>query len=1101
MVSHQPGSTKKQNALLTMVKALLTLFIFFQIINTLAQERTIRGKVVLSDSQEGIEGVNIAVLGTQLGTVTQSEGQFTITLSDETVTLVFSSVFLQRKEVEVTGAEFVYVEMHPAMHQMEEFVVTALGVSRSRKSLGYATQSVAAEDLQSFSRDNFLTALSGRVAGARINHTGNMGGSANIIIRGHNSLSQNNQALFVVDGVPFNNDNSNHPSQISGRYGFDFGNAASDINLNDVSSLTILKGAAATALYGSRASSGVVVISSQTAEPDVYAGGKPRISIGSSVSTGFIDPSTFPAYQNSYGAGYGPYYGDVPFTGFENIWDVNGNGTPDLTVPTSEDASMGQAFDPNLMVYQWDAFYPASPNYQTPTPWVAASNGPMHFFETPLTLNNSFSVAGAENRGSYRFSYTNFNHKGILPNAQLQRDNLHLNASYKLFDNVTLKTTAGYIHTRATGRNMTGYSENVLTSFRQWMQTNVDFKAQKEMYEQTGQNITWNPQSPFNLAPAYWNNPWFQRFENYSTDWRRRLNGLIELNWEIVDNLNLLFRTSADTYTELQEERRAIGSASEEFGIGRMRVSSGYARLNRTFTENNFDFLLNYYSSLGRSFSLFMLAGTNIRRTQSDQTFQSTDGGLVATGVYALSNSVNPNRFPEERFARMGVNGYFMNASVGYRGFLFAESSVRVDQSSTLPRHNNTYLYPSLSGSYIFSENLDIQWLSLGKLRLGWARVGNDAPWGSVQDTYTQHSPFAGTSMFSMPLIKNNENLKPESTQSLEAGLEASLWGNRFTLDLSVYQNNTSNQIMPVSVSSATGYIAKFVNGGEVENKGVEVFLSARPIAQSNLKWDIMLNWSANRNRIKSLVDGVENLQLAAFQGGITINARKGHPYGTIQGTDYIYTNGQKTVGDNGYYLRTATSNHVLGNTNPDWHAGLGNRLLYKNWSLSFLLDWQQGGSVYSLDMHYGLGTGLYEETVFLNDLGNPVRLPVAEGRGMILDGVTADGSPNTTRIEANNHRAFGWLNHPNRAFVYDATYVKLREVAIGYTIPASSLEGVWGINSLHLGITGSNLWIIHKVLPHADPEAGHSSGNIMGWQSGVMPTLRTISFNIRADF
>jgi len=1067
-----------------------------------AQSKTITGKVTSSQDGLGIPGVTIQIKGTTIGAITDIDGNYAINVSPSHKTLVFSYVSMKTTEVAIGTQTKIDVVMEQDVVQIDEVVVTALGISREKKSLGYATQEVGGDELSTVKRDNFINSLSGRAAGVQIRSTNNMGGSSNVVIRGNSSLTQNNQALFVVDGVPVNNDNTNNTGQISGRNGFDYGNAASDINPDDIESMNILKGAAATALYGARAANGVIIITTKKGKKQL--GGKKAfgVTVSSSITTGFLDKSTFPAYQKEYGAGYGTYYyGDAPYGGFEYFWDVDGDGVTDYTVPTYEDASMGQKFDPSFSLYQWDSYDPASPNYHKKTPWTAGANGPEYFFQNPLTLNNSVEVAGGAENSTFRLSYTNFDQKGMMPNSSLKRNNFLFNGSYDVLDNLTISASANYVKTNGLGRNSTGYSDNIVSSFRQWMQTNVDYKMQEDLYNSSGRNITWNPVSPFDLAPAYWDNPYWVRNENYETDERNRIIGYLQADWKITEHLSLMGRAAVDTYEELQEERKAVGSGSGEFGVGRPDVTSGYSRFNRSFMETNMDLMLRYYNQLTEDLNLNAFVGTNIRRTRVDQVFASTNLGLIVPGLYSLSNSIAPMLNPEERLTEVGVNGIFASASLGFMNTFFLDATIRRDQASTLPIDENAYIYPSVSGSWLFSNNLESDWLQLGKLRLGYAQVGNDAPWGSILDTYTQNTTFGGTALFSLPSTKNNANLKPEKTSSLEAGIELITLNKRLGLDLSFYKNNTTNQIMPVTVSTATGRSSTFVNAGEIQNQGVEIMLNGAPVVSKDFRWDIILNWSKNVNEVVALADGIENLQIAALQGGVTINARKGEPYGTIQGTDYVYTNGEKTVGANGYYLRSSTSDKILGNINPDWNAGMNNKFTYKNWAASFLIDWQQGGSVFSLDLYYGLATGLYEETVFTNDLGNPVRNLIEDGGGLILEGVFEDGSVNTKRVEGADYRVFGYSRNPNAAFVYDASYVKLREVVLSYSLPSSVISKVNWIHGATFSVVGSNLWILSKKLPHADPEASQSSGNVQGWQSGVMPSTRNVGFSINLQF
>jgi len=1080
-------------------------FIFIGMQVIFAQEREISGTVTSSDDGQPIPGVQVVVKGTSTGTVTDLDGKYAIKVPESATTLVYRFVGMTPQEIEIGTQSVINVSMEPDVLNLEGVVVTALGISREKKSLGYATQELGGDEINQVKTDNFINTLSGKAAGVQIKSTGNLGGSSNILIRGSSSITGNNQALIVVDGVPINNDVNNTRDQVRGRHGYDFGNAGSDINPNDVESMNILKGAAATALYGSRAANGVIIITTKKGQKTISKKKVYGVNISSNVTTGFIDKTTFPKYQQEYGGGYGPYYGDAPYTGLEQ-YDLNGDGTDDLVVPTYEDASFGQKFDPNLMVYQWDSFYPESPNYLKPTPYVAAGdNGPISFFETPWSFTNSVDVTGGGEQTAFRLSYTNQDQTGIMPNSRLQRNNLLFNGSYDITKDLKVSAQVNYINTEGKGRNSTGYSDNILSSFRQWMQQNVDYQEQKDLYEATKKNITWNPVGINDLAPAYWDNPYWVRYQNYTTDGRDRIVGYVQADWKLNDYLSVMGRYSTDTYSEIQEERKAIGSASGEFGVGttagRSDVTSGYSRLNKTFRENNIDAMLKFNKNLSDDFNLNALIGTNIRRSKLDQVFASTDGGLIVPDLYSLGNSNNPMLSPDERLEQIGVNGIYASASVGFMNTYYLDATIRRDQSSTLPKDNNAYYYPSVSASFLFSNLVDADWMQLGKLRLGYAQVGNDAPWGSIKDTYDGNPVYGGTALFSLPNTKNNAELKPERTNSLEAGLEMYFLEKRLGFDLALYKTNTVDQIIPVAVSYTTGYSTKYVNAGEVQNQGVELMVTGTPYVNEVFKWDITLNWAKNNNEVVSLEEGVENLQLASLQGGVTINARVGEPYGTIQGTDYVTdANGNRVVGADGYYKRTSTSDIVLGNINPDWTGGINNRFSYKNWAFSFLIDWQQGGSVFSLDMYYGLGTGLYEETVFTNDLGNPVRNPIDEGGGLVLEGVKEDGSPNDIRVAGDDYRVFGWSRNPNGAFVYDATYIKLREAVLTYSLPKETLANTF-LHGVSFSLVGSNLWIIAKDLPHADPEASQGAGNVQGWQSGVMPTTRNVGFTVNLQF
>jgi TonB-linked SusC/RagA family outer membrane protein len=1090
-------------------------FVFLLFVGMQAALAQMEVKGTITDAKDGtpLPGVSIVVKGTLTGTVSDINGKYVLTVPAGYDELIFSFVGMLTKEEKIGGRAVIDVALEDDIVGLDEVVVTALGVTREKKSLGYATQEVSGEEISTVKSNNFINNLSGKVSGVQVRSTGNIGGSTNIIIRGASSLTGNNQALFVVDGVPIGNDNTNNTGQLNGRSGYDYGNAASDINPNDIESINVLKGAAATALYGQRAANGVVIITTKKGSKSISKVPSYGVTISTNVTTGFVDKSTIPEYQTNYGAGYFNYgYNETELNGgMEYLYDIDGDGALDYSVPTYDDASMGQEFDPSLNVYQWDSFWPESPNYKKATPWVPYANGPEVFLDNSLSLTNSVEVSGGGEATAFRLSYANQYLNGIQPNSELKKNSFLLSASHDIIKNLTVSASANYINTNGTGRNSTGYSDNTMSSFRQWYQTNVDYNAQKEMYDLTEKNISWNPNSPSDLAvPAYWDNPWFQRFKSYETDRRNRIIGYAQIDWKITGYLSVMGRATVDSYNELQEERKATGSSSGEFGVGRPDITSGYSRLEKKYTELNYDLILKFNKDLGESFNLTALLGSNVRRDKVDQVYASTDGGLIIPDLFALSNSVNQMRAPEEMMTEIGVNGVFAQASLGYKSFLFLDATIRRDQSSTLPDGDDVYWYPSVSGSFLFSELLKADWLQLGKFRLGYAQVGNDAPWGSTIDTYTYNGNFAGTNVYSLPNNKANNVLEPEISSSLEAGLEMTFFQKRLGFDLAVYKDNTVNQIMPVSVSFATGYSGKFVNAGEVQNKGIELQLFGTPIAKEDFNWDILLNWSMNRNEVIELDSGLQNLQIGSLQGGVTINARVGEPYGNIQGNEYVYQDGQRVVGANGYYVRSTTSDYVIGNIQPDFIAGLNNRFTYKNWALSFLIDWQQGGSIFSLDMYYGLSSGLYPETDYINDLGNPVRDPLTDDEtsgGLILDGVVNTGTTeepvwetNTKRINGGNYRAFGYARRASVDFVYDATYIKLREVVLTYSIPEKVMSKT-AIKGLSFSLVGSNLWIMMKDLPYADPEAGQSSGNIQGWQSGVMPSTRNLGLTVNLQF
>ncbi|WP_247716549.1 SusC/RagA family TonB-linked outer membrane protein [Sinomicrobium weinanense] len=1061
-----------------------------------AQEKIVTGTVTDGDGMP-LPGVNIVVKGTTTGTQTDFDGKYSIEAETGQV-LVFTYIGMAAVERTIGDTDLMDVLMQEDAEALEEVVVTALGISREKRSLGYATQEVGGEDLNIVKSGNFVNSLAGRASGIQIRKNTNFGGSTNVVIRGNASLTGSNQALFVIDGVPINNTNTNSNRQMQGLGGhYDYGNTASDINPEDIESVNVLKGAAASALYGSRAANGVIMITTKKGKARKGLG----ITVNSGITFGILNKDTFAKYQNQYGAGYGPYYDSAD--GYWKVEDINGDGTPDLAVPYTEDASYGAAFDPGLLIYQWNSFDPDSPNYRKATPWVAAKNGPVTFFETPVTTTNTISVNKGFDNGSLRLSYTRMEQKGLMPNSSLNKHNFSMAGNGNLSDKLTVKGYANYIHTSTLGRNSTGYSgDNIMGNFKQWWQTNVDIKELKDIYFATRRNVTWNPSTSNPGAPPnYWNNPYWTRYENYQNDSRDRFIGNVALTYQITDWLSVMARVATDVSSEMQEERKAIGSIPFRFGVNQATVGSGYGRRNIQARETNYDLNFNINKDLTEKINLSGVLGTNIRRSELKSIYASTNGGLGVDRLYSLQNSIAPLPFPVERNEKVGVDAIFASASLGYDNMLYLEGTIRRDHSSTLPRDNSVFYYPSATLSFIFNRLLGVEAISFGKLRLNYAQVGNSAPFDFLYDTYVINTP-VGSSSISNPNTKNNARLKPETTKSTEVGLEMKFLQNRLGFDATYYKTSSIDQIFGVPVSAATGYLRQILNSGEVENKGIEISLNASPVKSDNFNWDLSLNWTRNRNKVVALEKGIQNLQLGSFQGGITVNARVGEPYGVLNGTDYTYIDGQRVVDpSSGQYIKTSTSDKVIGDTNPDWLMGISNSFRYKNLSLSFLIDIQQGGSIFSLDQYYGLATGLYPETAFINDLGNPVRNTLENGGGFINPGVNPDGSVNTTRIRADRFGAFGYARGlPDAAFVYDASFVKLRELAITYKLPGKFLDHIF-LTDASFSIVGSNLWIIHKNIPYEDPEGGLGAGNLQGVSISPMPSTRDLSFNLKLQF
>jgi TonB-linked SusC/RagA family outer membrane protein len=1058
----------------------LTMTVFSSL---LAQTRQVTGKVTSSEDGSALPGVSVSLKGTSRGTTTGADGSYKISVGDGAV-LVYSFVGYKQQSISVASQSAINVVLASDASELNEVVVTALGLTRTKNSLPYAAQQVKGDELTRVRTGNAFQALSGKVAGLQITQGNAVGGSTNVVIRGNKSLTGNNQALFVVDGVPIDNSNKNSSNQVTGRGGYDYGNAASDINPDDIESMTVLKGAAATALYGSRASNGVIMIQTKKAKKGL------GLSINAGLTVGTIDKSTFATYQNQYGAGYSdPYQKDGFF-----YFDANGDGVKDYVVPTSEDASYGVKFD-NRPVYTWDSFDPAGPNYGKTSPWAAAKNTPVSFYETAISNNTAIQLDGANDKGTFKLGFTRNEERGTLPNSVVSKNIINLGGSYNINNKLTASATANFSTVDGLGRYGSGYSGlNVNQNFRQWYQTNVDIQDQKTAYFRNNQNVTWNwgdPSTAAGLKPIYTDNYYWTRYQNYQNDTRSRIFGNAMLNYKATDYLNLMGRVTLDTYNEFQEERIAVGS----------QAAASYSRFDRTFNETNYDLLANFDKTVLKDINVKALAGLNLRKSYSRSISAATNGGLIVPGLYSVANSKGTVAAPSESYTPREVFGLFGGVTLSYKNFLTFDGTIRQDKSSTLPVANNAYLYYSGAASWNFSEHFkDLPWLTSGKLRVNYATVGNDAPWGAIKNVYDQPAPFGSSILFSAPSTQNNPFLKPEQTQSREIGLEMAFMQNRLGFDLTYYQTNTLDQIMPASVSSATGFSSTYVNAGNIENKGVELSLFATPIKTADFSWNVNVNYTQNNSLVLSLYNGSQNLQIATFQGGVSFNATVGQPYGIIQGKTWNLKDGQKLVNANGRYSISTTTTNNIGNVNPNWIGGVNNSFRYKNLTFNFLIDIKQGGNVFSLDQYYGAATGVLAESAALNDKGNPSRNAIADGGGVIMPGVKADGTPNDIRVE-NVYGTYGYAYNPAAAFVYDASYIKLREANIVYSLPSSIVRKLGGVKGVDLSVFGRNLWIIQKFVPYADPEENLSSGNVQGYQSGAYPTTRSIGFNVKLLF
>lgn len=1057
-------------------KSLLAIvLLFFTLQQANAQSVKISGVVTAKSDGQPLPGVTIGVKGATTGTQTDVQGKFTISANANDV-LRISYIGFNTIEVPVNNSgEPLKIVLEEAPNSLNEVVVTALNISKDKKSLGYAVQGLKSRDIAEAKESNLINALSGKIAG--VNVTGSQGdmGSSRIVIRGETSVSGNNQPLFVVDGVIVDN------SQFQGTNGSrDFANAISDLNSEDIESISVLKGPNAAALYGYRAAAGVILIKTKTGKGAKGAG----ITLNS--NTSFATLKVFPDYQNDFGQGSNGKFSYV-----------NGAGAG---VNDGVDESWGPALNGQLI--------PQFFSNGQPAPFVAHPNNVRDFFRTGVTLNNGVALAGSSDKFDYRLSYNNLHQTGVVPNSSQGRNSFLLNTTFRPNSKLTITTIANYIKDDAD--NLPGaYGRRATSTMLQftWFGRQVDVSQLKNYRDANGNTFNWNN--------SYYSNPYFIAYENTVGQHKNRIIGSIELNYKIIEGLSANFRTGTDYYNDRRKIKIAYGTNGTPFG--------SYEEDAYTVNETNTEGRLQYTKKLNKDFTFDGFVGGNISTILNEQNDQIAPK-LAVAGLYTLSNSRDP-LVSSNYYGKLKTYSYFASAQLGFRNYAFLNLTGRNDWSSTLPASSLSYFYPSVNGSLVLSEALDLKsnTLSYLKLRGGWSKVGKATTPYQLINTYNFTAPFGTNPQQSAASINLNPDLKPETTTSGEAGVEAGFFHDRVRLDLSVYNTNSVNQILNVDVSQTTGYSQKLINGGRINNKGLEVQLGLTPFKSKDFTWDVTLNYSRNKSKVISL-DNEGKLQsyILGTNRTVQVLAAVGRPYGTLFGNAYTRdASGNIVIGANGTPVINPTKQY-LGKYTPDWLGSINNSFTYKGVNLSFLVDARIGGSIYSNTNRTGTYTGVLASTLpgrgaangglsyyYPNNNTSAAAVQVAAGTsapggatvyddGVIFKGVKADGTANTTILPAQSY--YKGFTNVDEAFVYSASYVKLREVKLGYTFPSQWVKGI-GLQSATVSLVGRNLWIIHKNVPNIDPETAFNTGNGQGLEDLTLPTVRNIGFNVNLKF
>lgn len=1067
-------------------------------------QRTINGKVSDSNGQP-LSGATVLVKGSKTSVMTGNDGSFSILADDKAVLVISSIGFLSR---EVNAADAASIQLSTDTKDLGEVVVTALGIRKEKKKLGYALQEVKGEDLTVARESNVVNQLAGKVAGVTVvGSNSGIGGSARVSIRGERSVDINkNQPLYVVDGVPVSNSISGGSGR--GNQEVDFGNGASFINPDDVESMSVLKGPAAAALYGSRAANGVILIKTKS--------GKRSKGIGVEINSNYTMETALklPKYQTVYGQGNGSG-GDFAF--------VNGaggglaDGTDEGWGPSYRGQSYPQFNSPRTLNGQVIPFFGGDMNAPagsviTATPWVADKDNLKHFLQTGNTFTNNVALTGSNSNGDFRLSYTNLDQKGIVPNTDLKRHTASFSGGYNLTNKLSARAFVSYIKSESGNRPSISYgTESLMYLFNCWLPSSVKVSDMKRLWQNGLDGL-----KQFGWNYNYHDNPYLTTYENTNGQYYDRIIGNVSLKYDFTSWLSLQLRTATDWSNERREYRRAFSTQRFPFGE--------YRETGIVNEERNSDFLFTFNKDINSDFSVNATLGGNQMR-QTSRWKEDVAGQLNIPGIYSLNNSRIALVAEQSNVAKR-INSLYGSAGVSWKNKLFLDFTGRNDWSSalTLPeelkafgKEVNSYFYSSVALSAIVSDMVKLpELISFLKLRASVAQVGNDTDPFSFTQTYNRSDPFGAYQIYSETSSLANLNLKPEISSAYEVGADIRLLNNRIGIDVTYYQSRTKNQILNLPLDITSGYSTRKINAGLIRNNGVEVMLTGSIIKNKSLTWDAFVNFSANRSKVLELTDGLTNYVMASRSVSVEarVNERMGNMYGIgfarVQSTDknapyYDATGqyaGQMVYGSNGRPIAT-TNRILLGNYNPDWLMGVGSSLNYKGIRLSFLFDIRQGGELYSHTQTVGREGGIIEETLEGRADGYDLSKP---GNGVIGQGVVQnpDGSfsANTKKLTAREwHTAWTGGRNIAEGVMYDASFVKLRELQLGYTIP-DKVFGKLPFRSATITLVGRNLFLWDNV-PHVDPETMSYSGGtaLPGIEYMALPSTRSYGINLSFKF
>lgn len=1023
------------------------------------QSNKVTGKV--SDAMGPVIGASVVEKGTSNGTITDIDGNFSLNVKPGSI-LVISYVGYQPVEVKA-GKEVLEITLKEDSQLLGEVVVTALGIKRERKALGYGVAEVKGEALTKAKETNVINSMAGRVPGLVVSQTaGGASGSTRVILRGSTEMTGNNQPLYVIDGVPLDNTNFGSAGTDGG---FDLGDGVSSINPDDIENMSVLKGPAASALYGSRASHGVILITTKRANKD-------------KVNVEYNGTLTFDTQLAKWN--------DV-----QQVYGMGSNGTYSYDAVSNTNKSWGPKADGANSLKYFDG---------VERPFLIVPDNTSNFFRTGITASNSAIVGVNNGKTGVRFTYTDMRNKDIVPKTHMSRDifNLRVNTS---MGKVDIDFSTNYTREDVKNRPALGDSKSNIGKNLMTLATTYDQQWLKTYQDANGEYSNWNGMDPYNVNP-YWD---VYKNSNNSKKDLFRLNGKVV--WNIGKHLKLQGTAGAELNWFTFEDFKA--PTTPGFEAGRLQIS-GFR--NRMY---NFELLALYNNSWG-DFDFNATLGGNVYKV-NNQTTVTTAQDMKIRDVVALMSfneiSVVPGSY------RKQINSVYGAVNVGWKHLLYLDATLRGDQSSTLPIGNNVYVYPSFSGSFVFSELVGLDDLMpYGKLRMSWAQVGSDTDPYQLGLVYTK-SKYAYPG-YTIGYIDNgtipNKNLKPTKTNSVELGLELKFLKNRIGLDFTYYSQNSKNQIMGMANSWTTGYQYRLINAGEIENRGIEVALNTRPVQTKDFSWDLNLNFSKNSNKVKKLVDDMDMFELEkASWLDVQVAAKVGENFGSIVGPDFQRnSNGDILIDPQTGLPKYDKSNHVLGNASWDWTGGVFTNFTYKNLSLAAVFDVKVGADLYSMSARAACESGKSKETLVGREAwykseeerlaagiakGSPEWKPTG---GFVAPGVIDNGDgtyrPNDIIINPEDYWMSVCRNAPSM-FVYDNSYVKCREITLSYTVPKAWLKKV--VDGLTVSFVARNPFIVWKNIPNIDPDSNYNNTTGMGLEYGSLPSRKSYGFNVNVRF